>query len=60
MGAVAGNSPARDGMGFPVIVNARFADTPPPGAGVITVTAAELAVVRSAAVIVAVSWVGLT
>jgi hypothetical protein len=43
-----------------LIVKDRFADVPPPGAGLVTVTAAVPAVAISAAVIAAVSCVALT
>jgi hypothetical protein len=48
-------------MGFEVVmVNAAGVEVPPPGAGVVTVTFAVPAVTRSAAGIVALSWVALS
>jgi len=57
--AAVGAMTVADGAGFP-IVKLRLADVPPPGAGLLTVTAAIPALARSVAVTAAVNCVELT
>ncbi len=58
--ALLGDSPIIAGTGFaPLMVNVELPDVPPPGAGLVTVTCPVPAVVRSAAVIAAVTCVAL-
>ncbi|HTY77659.1 MAG TPA: hypothetical protein VMI34_07570 [Candidatus Bathyarchaeia archaeon] len=59
--ALPGESEDNTGAGFtPVTVKAMALDVPPPGAGVVTVTAGEPALARSPAGMLAVSCVALT